>query len=259
MRSVSPPRMFLSSSWTILMTCCAGLSAFDRSAPMACSRMRATRSFTVEKATSASSSASRISRRTSSTSSSLRRPRPRRRVKIPSKRSLRLSNMRRAGVSPLPAGPDGGGGGTISGMRPPHPTDYAAWVERLTIPHHNREAFWHLVLSGPAALDAVRAGLAHDEAAVRVGCTRVLDHLVDEASWNDLLAMLDDEDDEVRWSAMHALACDRCKENGCAPSKAKVLPHAMRSLREDPAPLVRAIAIEVVGRWVHSDVEIVAA
>ena len=35
----------------------------------------------------------RISRRTSSTSASLRRPRPRRRVKIPSKRSVRLSNM----------------------------------------------------------------------------------------------------------------------------------------------------------------------
>jgi HEAT repeat protein len=144
-------------------------------------------------------------------------------------------------------------------MRRPAADDYFAWVERLTIPHHNREAFWHLVLSGPPALDAVRAGLAHDEAVVRVGCTRVLDHLVDDASWSDLLAMLDDEDAEVRWSALHALACDRCKDNGCMPSKAKVVPYAMRSLREDPAPLARAIAIEVVGRWVHGDDEIVAA
>jgi len=144
-------------------------------------------------------------------------------------------------------------------MRPPAADDYFAWVERLSIPHHNREAFWHLVLSGPPALDAVRAGLAHDDPAVRVGCTRVLDHLVDEASWDDLLTMLDDDDEEVRVSALHALACDRCKENGCAPSKASVLPHAMRAMRDDPAPFVRAIAIEVVGRWVHGDDEIAAA
>jgi len=144
-------------------------------------------------------------------------------------------------------------------VRPPASNDFPAWVERLTIPHHHKEAFWHLVLSGPQALDAVRAGLAHDDARVRVGCTRVLDHLVDDASWDDLLAMLDDDVPEVRWSALHALACDRCKENGCAPTKAKVLPHALRKLHEDDAPLVRAVAIEVVGRWVHGDDEIVAA
>lgn len=144
-------------------------------------------------------------------------------------------------------------------MRPPHPTDYAAWVERLLVPHHHKEAFWHLILSGPDALPFVRAGLAHDDPVVRIGCTRVLDHLVDEESWDDLLEMLDDDDREVRWHALHALACDRCKENGCAPTKATVLPHAMRLLREDPAAPVRAMAIEVAARWVHGDPDVEAA
>ena len=42
MRSVSPPRVSISSSWTILMTCWAGLQALASSAPTQRSRMRAT-------------------------------------------------------------------------------------------------------------------------------------------------------------------------------------------------------------------------
>jgi hypothetical protein len=138
-------------------------------------------------------------------------------------------------------------------MRPPAANDYAAWVERLLIPHHHKEAFWHLVLSGPDALPYVRAGLAHEDPVVRAGCLRVLDHLVDEDAWGDLLTMLDDDVAEVRFHALHALACDRCKENGCAPTKATVLPHALRVLRDDRAAPVRAMALEVVARWVHTD------
>ncbi|MEN3271311.1 MAG: hypothetical protein V7636_72 [Actinomycetota bacterium] len=138
-------------------------------------------------------------------------------------------------------------------MRPPRADDYFAWVERLTIDHHHKEAFWHLILSGPDALPAVRAGLAHDDPVVRAGCLRVLDHLVDDDAWGDLLEMLDDENAEVRFHALHALACDRCKENGCAPTKATVLPHALRVLRDDPAGPIRGMALEVVARWVHTD------
>ena len=144
-------------------------------------------------------------------------------------------------------------------MRPPHPTDYAAWVERLLIPHHHKEALWHLILSGPDALPFVRAGLAHDDPVVRVGCTRVLDHLVDEDAWPDLLEMLHDEHGEVRWHALHALACDRCKKNGCAPTKKSVLPAALDRLHNDPAAQVRSMAVEVVARWVHDDEEALAA
>jgi HEAT repeat protein len=161
--------------------------------------------------------------------------------------------MRLARLSGESGGLAGGPDGTIWDMRPPLGDDYFAWVERLAVPHHHKEAFWHLVLSGPPALGAVRAGLAHDDASVRAGCARVLDHLVDDESWPDLLEVLDDADAGVRLNALHALACDRCKENGCTPTKATVLPHALERLRRDPTPIVRAIALEVVARWVHED------
>jgi HEAT repeat protein len=135
-------------------------------------------------------------------------------------------------------------------MRRPHDTDHLAWVERLAIPHHQREAVWHLILSGPPALDAVRAGLAHDDPAVRRGCTDVLDHLVDDAALEDLVAMVTDDDAEVRVKALHALACDRCKENGCSPSISSVLPAAIDRIRNDDDPHVRAMAIGAIGRWV---------
>jgi len=136
-------------------------------------------------------------------------------------------------------------------MRAPAADDYFAWVERLAIPHHQRDAMWHLVLSGPPALDAVRAGLAHDDPAVRRGCTDVLDHLVDDAALADLVEMVTDDDVEVRVRALHALACERCKENGCTPDAASVLPAAIDRLRNDPNRHVRAHALGAVARWVH--------
>lgn len=144
-------------------------------------------------------------------------------------------------------------------MRRPHPTDHFAWVERLAIPHHHREAMWHLVLSGPPALEAVRAGLAHDDPAVRRGCTDVLDHLVDDDALEDLVAMVTDDDAEVRVKALHALACDRCKENGCSPSVASVLPAAIDRIRHDPDPHVRAMAIGAIERWVVDHPDALAA
>src|SRR5205823_9316739 len=93
MRRFSPPRVLTSSSWTILMTCWAGLRLLERSSPMACSLMRATTPLTTRKLTSASSRAKRISRRTSSTSFSPSRPRLRSRLKMVSKRSESASNI----------------------------------------------------------------------------------------------------------------------------------------------------------------------
>jgi len=54
--AVSPPRMVISSSLTILTTCWAGLSAPETSAPLARSLMRATNARTTCSETSASSS-----------------------------------------------------------------------------------------------------------------------------------------------------------------------------------------------------------
>src|ERR1700754_2903933 len=82
----------MSSSWTILMICWAGLSACETSAPRARSFRLKMKDLTTGSATSASSSARRISRAVASMSASVSLPLPRSLVKIPDRRSLRLSN-----------------------------------------------------------------------------------------------------------------------------------------------------------------------
>ena len=141
----------------------------------------------------------------------------------------------------------------------PPPTDMAGWVAELADPPRARRAYWHLVATGPAALPAVRAGLADPDADVRMYCTQALDHLVDGDSFPLLVGLLGDEDARVRRHALHALACDRCKTTTCRPEKAEVLPAAIATLQGDPDPYVRVAAAEVVGRWTHDDAAATAA
>ncbi len=91
-RRVSPPRMATSSSLTILTTCWAGFSAWLTSAPRARSLTAATNCLTTGRATSASSSAIRISRAVASMSASESRPLPRRFLKVSARRSESVAN-----------------------------------------------------------------------------------------------------------------------------------------------------------------------
>jgi len=68
-----------------------------------------------------------------------------------------------------------------------------------------------------------------------------------------LLSAVDDPDPEVRRDILHAIACDRCKVDACTPTKEQVLAPAIQILKEDPDSHVRAMAAEVVGKWVHED------
>jgi hypothetical protein len=142
---------------------------------------------------------------------------------------------------------------TLVAVDRPDQDDFPAWVERLADPLRAQQAYWHLVLSGPQALPAVRAGLDHPNADVRVHCTRALDHLVDDEAFPKLVTMLDDPDPRVRREALHAIACDRCKDNACRPTKAMILSPAIDLLLNDENAHVRAFAAEVVGRFVHAD------
>ena len=132
-------------------------------------------------------------------------------------------------------------------------------MAQLATPHRAQRAYWHLVLTGPSALPAVRRGLTDNNADVRHLCVKALDHLVDEDSFPQLIGMLHDDDWRVRRDALHALACDRCKENACRPEISAVLSPAIALLRTDPEKHVRAMAAEVVGRWVHTDASAEAA
>ncbi|MER5432359.1 HEAT repeat domain-containing protein [Streptomyces sp. NPDC002588] len=138
-------------------------------------------------------------------------------------------------------------------------TDNEALVSCLGDPQRAVAAYHELLRRGEGALSAIRAGLHHDDPSVREGCCRLLDHLVDTDSMDELIAMTDDPDARVRISAFHALACDRCKGDTCAPGPDRVLQPALRHLASDPDPQVRSRAAELVGKFVHTDARAIAA
>jgi hypothetical protein len=132
-------------------------------------------------------------------------------------------------------------------------SEYETLVGKLALPHHAGPAFRALLNAGLDALPAIRQGLRHESVEVRRRCCLFLDHLVTQEAMDDLVAMLDDLDAGVRCAASHALGCDRCKEGSCGPEEAKVLPRAVALLATDPDAHVRAHAIGLVGRWVHTN------
>jgi hypothetical protein len=131
-------------------------------------------------------------------------------------------------------------------------SEYKTLVGKLALRQYAGPAFRALLNAGLDALPTVRQGLRHESAEVRRRCCLFLDHFVTEETMGDLVTMLDDLDARVRCTALHALVCDRCKEGSCGPDEAKVLPRAMALLATDPDAHVRAHAIELVGRWVHT-------
>ena len=138
-------------------------------------------------------------------------------------------------------------------------TDNGALVAALGDPCRTVGAYRELLRRGENAVTAIRGGLQHEIPAVREGCCRLLDHLVDSESMDQLIAMADDPDAKVRIAVFHALACDRCKGDTCAPGAALVLEPAMRHLQQDSHPRARAMAVELVGKFAHTTPEAVAA
>ena len=132
-------------------------------------------------------------------------------------------------------------------------TDNEALVWCLGDPQRAVAAYHELLRRGQDAMGAIRAGLHHEDPAVREGCCRLLDHLVDTDSMGELIAMAGDPDARVRIAAFHALACDRRKGGTCAPGACQVLEPALRHLASDPDPHVRAMAAELAGKFVHTD------
>jgi HEAT repeat protein len=124
--------------------------------------------------------------------------------------------------------------------------EYDRDVENLAVPHRAKQALRNLMAAGPPATPALRRGLRHASPEVRVGCCRVLDHFLDEEAIPELLANLDHEDAEVRAWAMHALACDRCKEGACRPGEDDSIPLAIGALFTDPSPAVRTQAVSLL-------------
>ena len=75
----------------------------------------------------------------------------------------------------------------------------------------------------------------------------LLDQLVDDESVPALVEALDDPVVAVRARALHALACDRCKQDACRPGEELWIPTAIRFLA-DPDPDLRAAAIDALSK-----------
>ena len=128
---------------------------------------------------------------------------------------------------------------------------YALCVDHLGVPHRAQAALRQLMAAGLRATPVVRRGLQHDDPAVRVGCCKVLDHYLDEEALPELIENLTHPDDEVRAWALHALACDKCKEGVCRPGETDVIPLAVQMLLTDESRSVRQMAAGLLGPSVH--------
>jgi hypothetical protein len=62
-------------------------------------------------------------------------------------------------------------------------------------------------------VELVERGLGHPNARVRFACAHALDWLGDDRCVPALSRLLSDPAPRVRWVALHALQCDRCKRN----------------------------------------------
>ena len=122
----------------------------------------------------------------------------------------------------------------------------------LAIPHRAKRAYRQLLGRGLDAVPVARRGPRHASPDVRYFCCQYLDRFLDPEILGDLISMLGDPDHRVRLATLHTLACDRCKEGDCHPEEAQVLPLAIGLLANDPDAHVRAMAVEVVGQWVHT-------
>jgi HEAT repeat protein len=142
--------------------------------------------------------------------------------------------------------------------RLPAAIDFDGWVAQLAKPERRVRAKIYLREAGQPAVPAVRRGLHHSKAIVRRLCASILDHLADEAALVDLVAALDDDDPGVLKRSLHALACDRCKENECRPAEELFVPRALELLHHDN-PDVRASAIDTLGKVVARRTDVVDA
>jgi HEAT repeat protein len=131
--------------------------------------------------------------------------------------------------------------------RLPAGSDFDGWIGELAHSRHRQEARHHLIAAGARAVPAVRRGLHHRDAEVRRICVNMLDRLVDDDSVGDLVTALDDPDPEVARRALHALACDACKQNECRPGDDLFVPRAIE-LTHDTNPDLRAGAIDALGK-----------
>ena len=100
---------------------------------------------------------------------------------------------------------------------------------------------------GVKAIPLLKKGLRHDNKNVRIGCLRVLDHFYDESVFSELFSNLENNDPEIRMWAIHALACENCKEGESRPGEEFIIPLVIKMLLNDEDRKVRQMAAGMLG------------
>ena len=131
--------------------------------------------------------------------------------------------------------------------RLPAGSDFDGWVELLAVSTKRQAARRHLMGIGARAVPAIRRGVHHDDPVVRRACVSLLDQLVDDEAIPDLVGALDDDDPQVLRRALHALACDACKQNECHPGDELWVDRAVELARHEDID-VRAGAIDALAK-----------
>jgi hypothetical protein len=121
-----------------------------------------------------------------------------------------------------------------------------ALIDRLAL--RDWRAWWpiehHLSQNMGIAMDAVLAGIEHENPRVRTACALLLDHGGDDRCIAPLRKALADPVPKVRLTALHSLQCQRCKNE---PLPYDVIPDMIRMAEQDPSPRVRASAFGGMG------------
>lgn len=115
---------------------------------------------------------------------------------------------------------------------------------------HRMDAFLALYARGRRVLPAVRRGLAHPNADVRRWCAIFADNFADAETLQALVPLLYDPHPAVRRWAVHALACEPCKDGPC-PLDA--VPLLLERIAEDASLRVRRQAVAMLAHHVAPD------
>jgi len=106
------------------------------------------------------------------------------------------------------------------------------------------KAFAGLFNDGSRAVATLVAGAAHSRPRVRAACVALMDHLADERCCKSLEHALHDSSPLVRRHAVHAVGCQRCKEQ---PLSIDVVAALIERVLYDSNPRVRRVAVHQLG------------
>mgnify|MGYP001212034129 CR=1 FL=1 len=122
-------------------------------------------------------------------------------------------------------------------------TTASEWVDLLGS-SAGSDARRALTAMGGDAVEALIAGLDHEDSRVRVHSAGLMDQLGDERCLKALEKALDDPIADVRRRALHSIACDHCKET---PLDVDRVALTIRHALGDPSIRVRRVATHQLG------------